>query len=401
MDRTRVLLIEDDEDDYVFTRDLLAEIGGERFELEWAPTYERGLARVLEDCCDVCLLDFRLGARTGLELLREARAGDSGSPVVLTPIILMTGQGDQEIDLEAMRSGAADYLVKGEIDAAGLERSIRYAVQHRRMEEERVRLVREQEARHLAEEANRAKDEFLAMVSHELRTPLNAMLGWVTLLNSGKLDTEAQGRALEVIERNARAQAQLIDDLLDVARVVSGNLRLELRPVDLAQVVEKALDAMYPAAEAKSVAVTADLDRPLEVAAGDPDRLQQVVSNLLSNAVKFTPGGGEVEVSLKRDGSEARITVRDSGDGISAAFLPYVFERFRQGEGRGQSGGLGLGLAIARHIVEQHGGTIRAESRGEGQGTKFTVNLPLVSADRGEGSPQKGDPSPERDEGSP
>src|SRR4051794_21392911 len=374
MDRVRVLLIEDDEDDYVFTRDLLAEIGDDRFELEWAPTYERGLLRVLEDRFDVCLLDFRLGARTGLELLREARMGNSGAP-----IILMTGQGDQEIDLEAMRSGAADYLVKGEIDAAGLERSIRYAVQHRRMEEERVRLVREQEARHLAEEANRAKDEFIAMVSHELRNPLNAMLGWVTLLNSGKLDTEAQGRALTIIERNARAQAQLIDDLLDIARVVSGNLRLDLHTVDLAQVVEKALDAMYPAAQAKSVAVAADLDRPLEMAAGDPDRLHQVVANLLSNAVKFTPGGGTIEVSLKRDGEEARITVRDSGDGISAAFLPHVFERFRQGEegpGRRQ-GGLGLGLAIARHIVEGHGGTIRVDSPGEGQGATFTVSLPL------------------------
>jgi signal transduction histidine kinase len=375
MDHIRVLLIEDDEDDYVFTRDLLTEIGGERFELEWASTYERGLTRVLEDCFDVCLLDFRLGARTGLDLLREARSANGRAP-----IILMTGQGDQEIDLEAMRSGAADYLVKGEIDAAGLERSIRYAVQHRRMEEERVRLAREQEARHLAEEANRAKDELIAMVSHELRTPLNAMLGWVSLLNSGKLDKEAQARALEVIERNARAQAQLIDDLLDSARVASGNLRLDLHPVDLAQVMEKALDAMHPAAEAKSVAVTADLDRPLEMAAGDPDRLHQVVANLLSNAVKFTPGGGAIAVTLKRDGEEARITVRDSGDGISAAFLPHVFERFRQGEegpGRRQ-GGLGLGLAIARHIVEQHGGTIRVDSPGEGQGATFTVSLPLA-----------------------
>jgi signal transduction histidine kinase len=401
MDRLKVLLVEDDEDDYVFARDLLAEIGGERFELEWAPTYERGLARVLEDPFDVCLLDFRLGARTGLELLRETRAGSGGAPAILTPVILMTGQGDQEIDLEAMRSGAADYLVKGEIDAAGLERSIRYAVQHRRMEEERVRLVREQEARRQAEAANRAKDEFLAMVSHELRTPLNAMLGWVSLLNSGKLDAAAQGRALEVIERNARAQAQLIDDLLDSARVASGNLRLDLRPVDLAQVVEKALDALHPSAEAKSVTVEADLDRPLKIAAGDPDRLHQVVSNLLSNAVKFTPGGGTIGVSLKRDGSEARITVRDSGDGIAAAFLPYIFERFRQGEGRGQSGGLGLGLAIARHIVEQHGGTIGVESPGEGQGTTFTVRLPLVPSNRGEGSPQKDEPSPEKDEGSP
>jgi signal transduction histidine kinase len=337
MDRLKVLLVDDDEDDYVFTRDLLAEIGGERFAVEWAESYERGLARILEDSFDICLLDFRLGVRTGLDLLREAREGSCR-----VPVILMTGQGDQEIDLEAMRSGAADYLVKGKIDAAGLERSIRYAVQHRRMEEERVRLVREQEARRRAEEANRAKDEFLAMISHELRTPLNAMLGWVSLLNGGKLHPEAQGRALEVIERNARAQARLIDDLLDVARIVNGNLRLQLRPLDLAPVVEKA-----------------------------------VVANLLSNAVKFTPAGGSIAVRLRHEGGAARLTVHDSGDGIPASFLPHVFERFRQGEERSR-GGLGLGLAIARHLVEQHGGTIHAESAGEGQGATFTVTLPLT-----------------------
>jgi signal transduction histidine kinase len=378
MDHLKVLLVEDDEDDFVFTRDLLSEIDAGRFEIEWAQTYEQGLARVLRNHFDVCLLDFRLGARTGLDLLREARQGNSGAP-----IILMTGQGDQAIDMEAMRSGAADYLVKGEIDAALLERSIRYAVQQRRMEEERVRLIREQEARRQAEAASRAKDDFLAMVSHELRTPLNAMLGWVALLNSGKLDAEAQGRALEVIERNARSQAQLIDDLLDIARIVNGNLRLEPRPVDLSQVVEKALDAMHPSAEAKSIAVTSDLDRPLEMAAGDPDRLHQVVANLLSNAVKFTPEGGILGIWLKREGATARITVRDSGRGIPAEFLPHVFERFRQGEsgqeGR-REGGLGLGLAIARHIVERHGGTIRVESAGEGRGTTFTIALPLGGA---------------------
>jgi signal transduction histidine kinase len=375
MDSLKVLLVEDDEDDYILTRDLLSRIGGERFGLEWATTYEHGLARLLEDTFDICLLDYRLGARTGLDLLREVRGGNGGEPAILPPIILMTGQGDQEIDMEAMRSGAADYLVKGEIDAALLDRSIRYAIQHKRMEEERVRLVREREARRLAEEANRAKDGFLAMVSHELRTPLNAILGWVSLLNGGKLDAEAQARALQVIERNARSQAQLIDDLLDVARIVNGDLRLQLGPLDLAQVVERALDSMHPATEAKSIAMESDLDRPLEMAAGDPDRLYQVACNLLSNAVKFTPDGGHIEVRLKREGDEARLTVRDSGVGISTSFLPHVFERFRQGEGHG--GGLGLGLAIVRYLVERHGGTIRVDSLGEGRGATFTVSIPL------------------------
>jgi signal transduction histidine kinase len=386
MDSLKVLLVEDDEDDYVFTRDLLDEMAGRPVELEWSQSYEHGLQRVLQNQFDVCLLDFRLGARTGLDLLREARAGystrvDNGGPRVLAPIILMTGQGDQEIDIEAMRSGAADYLIKGEIDAALLERSIRYAVQQRRMEEERIRLVREQEARRQAEEANRAKDEFLAMVSHELRTPLNAVLGWVTLLNSGTLDADAQARAVEVIERNAKAQAKLIEDLLDVARIVNGTLSLEPRTIDLAQVVEKALDAVHPAAAAKSIAVEADLVQPLEMAAGDPDRLQQIVSNLLSNAVKFTPNDGRIDVRLEREGSEALLTVQDSGCGIAPSFLPFVFERFRQGEGEGgqRQAGLGLGLAIARHLVERHGGTIRVDSDGEGCGTTFMIRLALTA----------------------
>jgi signal transduction histidine kinase len=381
MNPLKVLLVEDDEDDYVFTRDLLDEMAGRPVELEWSQSYEHGLQRVLQNQFDVCLLDFRLGARTGLDLLREARVGHGArggdDPRVLAPIILMTGQGDQEIDIEAMRSGAADYLIKGEIDAAVLERSIRYAVQQRRMEEERIRLVREQEARRQAEEANRAKDEFLAMVSHELRTPLNAVLGWVTLLNSGTLDADAQARAVEVIERNAKAQAKLIDDLLDVARIVNGSLSLEPRRIDLAQVVEKALDGVHPAAAAKSIAVQADLVQPLEMAAGDPDRLQQIVSNLLSNAVKFTPNDGRIEVRLERQGTEAQITVRDSGCGIAPSFLPYVFDRFRQGaaEGGQRQAGLGLGLAIARHLVERHGGTIAATSDGT-HGATFTVRLP-------------------------
>jgi signal transduction histidine kinase len=386
MDPLKVLLVEDDEDDYVFTRDLLNEMAGRPVELEWSQSYEHGLQRVLHNHFDVCLLDFRLGARTGLDLLREARAGhgarggDEGARV-LAPIILMTGQGDQEIDIEAMRSGAADYLIKGEIDAALLERSIRYAVQQRRMEEERIRLIREQDARRQAEDANRAKDEFLAMLSHELRNPLNAVLGWVTLLNSGTLDADAQARAVEVIERNAKAQAKLIEDLLDVARIVNGTLSLEPRPIDLAQVVEKALDAVHPAAAAKSIAVEADLVQPLEMAAGDPDRLQQIVSNLLSNAVKFTPNDGRIDVRLEREGSEALLTVQDSGCGIAPSFLPYVFERFRQGEGEGgqRQAGLGLGLAIARHLVERHGGTIRVDSGGEGCGTTFTIRLVLTS----------------------
>lgn len=371
----KVLLVEDDEDDYVFTRDLLAEIGAGRFEVDWCQTYETGLDHLIEGSADVCLLDFRLGARTGLELLRDARSQRSN-----IPIILMTGLSDAEVDLEAMRSGAADYLVKGEIKASLLERSIRYALQQRRAEEERIRLVREQEARLQAEAANQAKDQFLAMVSHELRTPLSAVLGWVSLLGTGKLDPEARERALKIIERNAKAQAQIIDDLLDIARIVNGTLRLQPREVDLAQVVEKAVEAIHPQAESRSIRILSELDHPLQMVQGDSDRLLQVVSNLLSNAVKFTPEGGTVEIRLRREGELARLTVKDSGRGISPEFLPQVFERFRQApESEGaRQGGLGLGLAIVRHLVERHGGTIAAESPGEGLGATFTVILPLT-----------------------
>lgn len=228
-------------------------------------------------------------------------------------------------------------------------------------------------------EANRLKDEFLATVSHELRTPLNAILGWTQMLLAGKVAQAATHRALETIERNARTQNQLIEDILDVSRIISGKLRLEVQPVDLVTVIEAALDTVHPAAEAKGIRLTAVLDPEAGPVAGDSGRLQQVVWNLLSNAVKFTPKGGRVQVQLLRIDSHIEIVVSDTGVGISQALLPLVFERFRQGDGSSSRayGGLGLGLAIVRHLVELHGGSVVAESAGEDQGTVFTVHLPL------------------------
>lgn len=253
-------------------------------------------------------------------------------------------------------------------------------IERRRAEEERARLlVREQAARQEAEEANRTKDEFLAMLSHELRTPLNAMLGWTRMLRSGTLDQAAVERALEVIERNTKVQTQLIEDLLDVSRIVSGKLHLDLRPVDLVPVVRAAIEAVQSAAEAREIRLEAAF-RPAGPVTGDPGRLQQIAWNLLSNAIKFTPEGGRVEVRLERVGSLVLITVTDTGKGISPEFLPHVFDRFRQAPGRRPHGGLGLGLAIVRHIVELHGGTVEAASAGEGQGATFTVKLPVRPA---------------------
>jgi PAS domain S-box-containing protein len=235
-----------------------------------------------------------------------------------------------------------------------------------------------QAERRRAEEASRLKDEFLATVSHELRTPLTAMLGWVQLLRSGRLPGEKQGRALETVERNARMQAQLIEDLLDVSRIVTGKLRLEVGPMELADAVREALEVVRPAAEAKGVRLSAELDAAASPFLGDPQRLRQVVWNLLSNAVKFTPGGGQVDVVLRREGPSAVIQVRDTGRGIAPGFLPHVFERFRQAEGgpTRSFGGLGLGLAIVRLLVELHGGRVEASSEGEGRGATFTVWLP-------------------------
>jgi signal transduction histidine kinase/ActR/RegA family two-component response regulator len=240
----------------------------------------------------------------------------------------------------------------------------------------------EMRARKEAERAMRSRDEFLATVSHELRTPLNAILGWAHLLRSAGLEREAAARAVETIERNARTQAQLIEDLLDVSRIVAGRLQLEMRDVSLTEVIRAATDAVRPAAQAKQVRLELDLDPLADRVRGDAVRLQQVVWNLLANAVKFTPKDGRVAVSLATAGSSACIVVKDTGEGIPTQFLPYVFDRFQQADASysRRHGGLGLGLAISRHLVEMHGGTILAVSPGLGKGATFTVSLPLADA---------------------
>jgi PAS domain S-box-containing protein len=238
--------------------------------------------------------------------------------------------------------------------------------------------VAQRERERLAE-ANRAKDEFLAIVSHELRTPLNSMLGWTQLLRTGKLDDALFERAMETIERKAKSQAQLINDLLDVSRIITGKLRLKVGTVDPAAIVHSALDSVRPAIKAKGIELTTDLDETVVAVSGDPDRLQQVVWNLLSNAIKFTPAGGRIDVSMRRDGDDVVIAVADSGLGIRRDFLPYVFDRFRQADASSTRsfGGLGIGLSIVRNLVELHGGDVRAESEGEGKGATFVVRLPV------------------------
>src|SRR3989442_1042647 len=270
----------------------------------------------------------------------------------------------------------------------GASKIARDITERRRVEEERRQLLsRERGAREEAERANRAKDEFLAVVSHELRTPLNGVFGWARMLQSADVDEPTRQRALAAIVRGAAAQVRLIEDLLDVSRVVTGNLRLDLRLVDLRNVIEAALETVLPAAAAKHIEIIEELDPSPATVMGAADRLQQVLWNLLMNAVKFTPRRGRARVGLRRGETAAEITVTDSGEGIGPDVLPYVFDRFRQEDSSSTRAhaGLGLGLALVRHIVELHGGSVTAESPGKGRGATFVVRLPLAPPARGDG----------------
>ncbi|MEX2221618.1 MAG: ATP-binding protein [Candidatus Rokuibacteriota bacterium] len=264
--------------------------------------------------------------------------------------------------------------------------SIENARLHQRLQQELLdrqqSLAREHLARAEAERANRMKDEFLATVSHELRTPLNAILGWSHIIRGGKSDEATLARGVEVIERNAQTQAQLIEDILDASRVITGSLQLSRGPVDLAAVINAALDSVRLAAEAKAIQLAVTLDPAARHLMGDASRLQQVVWNLLANAIKFTSSGGRVEVRLERVDGQAQLTVTDTGEGVPADFLPFIFDRFSQADSTTtrRHGGLGLGLAIVRHLVELHEGTVHAESAGEGYGTSFIVRLPQTEA---------------------
>ena len=234
-------------------------------------------------------------------------------------------------------------------------------------------------ARRVAEEASRAKDDFLAHISHELRTPLTSITGWAHMLAGGQLPLEARDRAIEAIIRNTRAQTKLVDDMLDFARITSGKLRIEAAPLDVRAVMAAVLEALAPAAQARQVEIEREFDSELAPVLGDADRLQQVFSNIATNALKFTPKGGRIQARVVAVNSSVEASIADNGKGIAASFLPFVFERFLQAdESARRAGGLGLGMSIARHLVELHGGTIRAESEGEGRGATFTVRLPVA-----------------------
>ena len=322
--------------------------------------------------------------RTTLELGLWARESDRNTELAL---VSQRGQvRDVEYPFRIKDGRELIGLLSAELIELGGEPCALTVIQditeQKRSQAERERLLeRERAARLEAEEANRLKDEFLATLSHELRTPLTAMLGWTKMLLTSRFDEKTTQHALETVERNVRAQTQLIEDLLDVSRIVTGKLRIETRPVELVPVIEAALDSIRPAAEAKNIELEQSLDPTSGLVLGDPARLQQIVWNLLSNAVKFTPRGGHARIGLRRDESQIAISVTDTGMGINPEFLPHVFERFRQADSSStrSHSGLGLGLAIVRHMVELHGGVVHAESEGAGHGATFTVKLPLMA----------------------
>ena len=416
-----LLLIEDNPGDARLVREHLvdASTDAQHFDVREAPTLASGIDFVRRgETPTVVLLDLSLPDSFGLDTLARWLAV---APTV--PVIVLTGSDDEALAVHAVREGAQDYLVKGLIEGGLLVKAIRYAIERKKVQEDlrvantnlehRVEertaelrdinarlqseiaertlaqhqaaelLKREQAARLEVEAANRSKDEFLAILSHELRTPLNAILGWSEILRTGEQTPEEVFEGVEVIERNARSQARLVEDVLEVSRIICGKIRLNLGRVDLVAVIDAALASARPAAAVKNITLGQAVEPLPSLSPGDADRLQQVVWNLLSNAIKFTPRDGDVTVRARQDATHTEIEVTDTGIGIQPDFLPFVFDRFRQSDAsttRGH-GGLGLGLSISRHLVEMHGGTVSAASAGENRGATFTVSLPLSLPD--------------------
>jgi signal transduction histidine kinase len=385
----RVLLVEDDPDDHVLVRDWLAECDLTRFELTWVASYEAALEELAPQGApagagrrghDVCLLDYRLGRHDGLELLREARRlGWAG------PLILLTGQSDRAVDLEAMQAGAADYLIKGQISSGLLERAIRYALERRQMHtqlEARVRERTEELARanDALAEADRRKDEFLGMLAHELRNPLAPLRNALEILKLRRGSDPVVRELSAMMGRQVDHVVRLVDDLLDVSRITKGKIELRVERVELARVVERAAESVRPLMRGRQHRLETEGMAEAVWVEGDPARLEQVLTNLLNNAARYTPPGGWVRVTLAREGDQAVMRVQDSGIGVRPEMLARIFEPFAQADRvEGQvSEGLGIGLSLVRDLVKLHGGSVTAQSPGPGLGSTFVVCLPAL-----------------------
>src|SRR5581483_3002945 len=367
-DQARVLIVDDNAD----MRGYLARLLGERWQVETACDGIAALERIRERVPDLVIADVMMPGVDGFGLLSAIRTSTTFPKV---PVMLLSARAGEEASAEGLRAGADDYVIK---PSSARELVARVET---RLTQARLHAA-ERHARELAENASRARDDFFTMLSHELRTPLMAVLAWTALLKGNRLETSEAAHALELIERNARAQRRLVDDLLDISRIVTGRLHIDPRPVaSLAQMIGMVVDSFRPAALAKNLTVETALETGAGMVNGDCERLQQVVWNLLSNAIRFTPQGGRIQIRYARRGEHVELLVRDSGQGIAADALPHLFERYWQGSADSQrrSQGLGLGLAIAQRIIALHGDQITAASEGEGHGATFTVLLPLVS----------------------
>jgi signal transduction histidine kinase len=385
----RVLLIDDDRDDYLLTRELLVEAIGKDLVLDWAPSYEAGLAQLVRREHDVCLLDFRLGAKTGLELLVEARPLNTEAP-----IILLTGQGQRDIDVTALQAGAADFLMKDQLQADTLERAVRYALERQRnlaalqrLNEELEHRVEQRtcelhEANRALTEADRRKDEFLAVLAHELRNPMAPIMNSLQLMKHASNDVEVCRQARETMERQLNQLVRLTEDLLEVSRISRGKIELRREPIDLGPVIHQAVEAARPLYSARRQTLNVHLPAEPVYLKADPARLAQVVSNLLNNAAKFTGVEGRVDLSVERRPTDVVIRVRDDGIGIAADQLHRIFEMFTQVGTvlERTETGLGIGLTLVKSLVEMHGGTIEARSDGLGRGSEFIVVLPSSGA---------------------
>ncbi len=382
----RILLIEDDEDDFVILRNLLADAGVDPSTLRWIADDASGIEAVLACDYDVAIIDNRLGPRTGIELVREARRRGCHKP-----LLLLTGQSDRQTDLEAMGAGATDYLVKGRIDAAALERTLRYAIEAQRLSDA-LRESRDELERRVAErtaeleqanaaltEADRRKDEFLAILGHELRNPLAPIRMALHVLDHEAAPAAALARAKEILGQQVTQMTRLVDDLMDVSRVALGKISLERAPVDLAELVRAAVDGAHPAMNERGHRF--DLSLPVEAVTlhVDSTRIRQVLHNLLVNAAKYTEPGGSVRLAVSAEnGREVIFRIEDSGRGLTEEERSRIFIPFEQAEHTLDlaGGGIGIGLTLARRLVEMHEGSIRAESRGRGLGSAFEVRLP-------------------------